>query len=121
MRVLTNLEMNEFELTYKFLDHNIGSFALQAPTVSSLRFDGRLPNPEIIDFVRRMGNLKEFPEFDFDAASFARLSPLRKVNAIFNNVSPARKRIVPIAMKFLPEVSFAYVLSESALVRGIAG
>ena len=41
MRVLTKLEKQEFEKTFDFINHYIGTYSFMAKNVHELRFDGK--------------------------------------------------------------------------------
>lgn len=75
MRVLAPWEKSEFEKTFKFIDHYIGTSCwLDAKNVHNLRFDGKKANEEILKFIGN--NFKD----------------LKEVNQLFNDSYPALKQ-----------------------------
>ena len=74
MRVLTKLEKQEFEKTFDFINHYIGTYSFMAKNVHELRFDGKKANEEILKFIGN--NFKD----------------LKEVNCMFNESTIALKQ-----------------------------
>ena len=74
MRVLTKLEKQEFEKTFDFINHYIGTYSFMAKNVHELRFDGKKANEEILKFIGN--NFKD----------------LKEVNSLFNESRKALKQ-----------------------------
>lgn len=74
MRVLTKLEKQEFEKTFDFINHYIGTYSFMAKNVHELRFDGKKANEEILKFISN--NFKD----------------LKEVNHLFNDSTKALKK-----------------------------
>ena len=74
MRVLTKLEQQEFEKTFDFINHYIGTYSFMAKNVHELRFDGKKANEEILKFIGN--NFKD----------------LKEVNHLFNDSTIALKQ-----------------------------
>lgn len=74
MRILTQLEKQEFEKTFDFINHYIGTYSFMAKNVHELRFDGKKANKEILKFIGN--NFKD----------------LKEVNCLFNESTKALKQ-----------------------------
>lgn len=75
MRILAKWEQQEFEKTFDFINHYIGTaFWYDAKNVHNLRFDGKKANEEILKFIGN--NFKD----------------LKEVNQLFNNSTKALKQ-----------------------------
>ncbi|RYA23914.1 hypothetical protein CRU96_05765 [Malaciobacter halophilus] len=92
MRVLTELEMNEFNKTYDFLNYYIGTAAYKAKKIQEIKFDGSAANNEIIKFVNGFKNLHRIEELDITFK--AHHTELQKINLMFNETTAAHKKAV---------------------------
>lgn len=93
MRILTTAEKEEFEKTFKFIDHRIGSaYDLGAKTIQEIKFDGVVAQKEILEFVNSFNYLNEIPEINWKASH--NQTPLHKISNLFNNSTPERKKVV---------------------------
>lgn len=101
MRILTKLEQKEFDKTYDFLNHWVGSMLTQADKIDELRFDGMMPNSELIKFARKINNTSNFDELNL---FFTNQSELYKINRLFNDKTNHHKNLV---MKRLINYCFA--------------
>jgi len=91
MRVLTYLEMQEFEKTYHFLENYIGIACFYVKSPYRIKFDGKIVSRELLDFISLFDKVNFLHELDFK--SLYNLTALEKINAIFNNVNQKRKNI----------------------------
>jgi len=91
MRVLTNLEMREFEKTYHFLQNYIGVASIYVKSPYRIKFDGKILNRELLDFISLFDRVKSMPELGFK--SLHNLTALEKITLIFNGVSQSKKNI----------------------------
>lgn len=92
MRVLTQLEKNEFEKTYAFLECYIGAAAHSAKKVSQIKFDGKSANAELLKFIGGFNNLHEVSELNLVFPH--NYTELQKVNLMFNNINANHKEKV---------------------------
>jgi len=99
---LTKAQMEEFNKTYTFLNHWVGSMADKADNIDELRFDGMLPNNEIMRFVRSFNHKFEIPELGY---KFTYQSELKRINVLFNNTTKEHKNKV---MKMLINYCFQH-------------
>lgn len=60
MRVLAKWEQEEFNKTFDFVNHYIGTYSFMAKNVHELRFDGKKANEEILKFIGN--NFKDLKE-----------------------------------------------------------
>lgn len=91
MRVLTELEKNEFNKTYDFLNHWVGTAAgIGAKKISEIRFDDRVANAEIIKFVNGIGRLTKVEELNL---FFKGESEILKLRLIFNDATTENKKL----------------------------
>jgi len=95
MRVLTQAEMKEFEITFDYLNNYIGGFAdwkYKKTTIYDLKINGMpLPN-EILTFARSLEKLNSVDELNIKFNSS--LNSLHKINILFNDSTEDRKKIV---------------------------
>lgn len=95
MRVLTQAEMKEFEITFDYLNNYIGGFAdwkYKKTTIYDLKINGMpLPN-EILTFSRSLEKLNSVDELNIKFNSS--LNSLHKINILFNDSTEDRKKIV---------------------------
>lgn len=95
MRVLTQAEMKEFEITFDYLNGYIGGFAdwkYKKTTIYDLKINGMpLPN-ELLAFSRSLEKLNRVDELNmkFDSSH----NSLAKINLLFNDSTEDRKKIV---------------------------
>ena len=95
MRVLTQAEMKEFEITFDYLNNYIGGFAdwkYKKTTIYDLKINGMpLPN-EILTFARSLEKLNSVDDLNmkFDSSH----NSLHKINLLFNDATEERKKIV---------------------------
>ncbi|MCG3684066.1 hypothetical protein [Aliarcobacter butzleri] len=95
MRVLTQAEMKEFEITFDYLNNYIGGFAdwkYKKTTIYDLKINGMpLPN-ELLAFSRSLEKLNKVDELNmkFDSSH----NSLAKINLLFNDSTEDRKKIV---------------------------
>lgn len=95
MRVLTQAEMKEFEITFDYLNNYIGGFAdwkYKKTTIYDLKINGMpLPN-ELLAFSRSLEKLNRVDELNmkFDSSH----NSLAKINLLFNDSTEDRKKIV---------------------------
>ena len=95
MRILTQAEMKEFEITFDYLNNYIGGFAdwkYKKTTIYDLKINGMpLPN-EILTFSRSLEKLNSVDELNIKFNSS--LNSLHKINILFNDSTEDRKKIV---------------------------
>jgi len=91
MRVLTKLEMREFERTYHFLENYIGVASIYVKSPYRIKFDKKIVSRELLDFISLFDRVKFLHELGFK--SLHNLTALEKINVIFTNVSEERKDI----------------------------
>jgi len=91
MRVLTKLEMREFEKTYHFLENYIAVACFYVKSPYRIKFDGKIISRELFDFISLFDKVNFLHELDFK--SLYNLTALEKINVIFTNVSQERKDI----------------------------
>ena len=95
MRVLTQAEMKEFEITFDYLNNYIGGFAdwkYKKTTIYDLKINGMpLPN-ELLAFSRSLEKLNSVDELNIKFNSS--LNSLHKINILFNDSTEDRKKIV---------------------------
>lgn len=88
MRTLTKQELQEFEKTFNFLNFYVGAAANLTDNIHNIRINQNpLPN-EIIKFVNSLSQLNEVEELGI---ALYGLTPFKKVNILFNEVSKERK------------------------------
>ena len=95
MRVLTQAEMKEFEITFDYLNNYIGGFAdwkYKKTTIYDLKINGMpLPN-ELLAFSRSLERLNALNKLNmqFDKSH----NSLHKISLLFNDSTENRKKIV---------------------------
>ncbi|PHO10312.1 hypothetical protein CPG37_04500 [Malaciobacter canalis] len=92
MRVLTELELKEFQKTYDFLNYYIGSAASKAKKIQEIKFDGSVVNSEIIKFVNGFRNIFRIEELGMTFKSTH--TELQKINLMFNETTKEHKNAV---------------------------
>lgn len=97
MRVLTKLEMNEFNKTFDFIDGYIGTASrLGANNIHQIRFDGNVVPVELMKFANNFKNLKEISNLFNNSTSKLRQSTMQRLikYCFANRVQPYKLRVI---------------------------
>ena len=95
MRILTQAEMKEFEITFDYLNNYIGGFAdwkYKKTTIYDLKINGMPLPSELLTFARSLEKLNSVDDLNmqFDKSH----NSLHKISLLFNDATEERKKIV---------------------------
>lgn len=112
MRVLTQIEKNEFRKTFDFLNLYVGSaytYNKGKASIYDLRYNGTPAPVELINFCNAISKVQEIPELNI---KFGFQTDLLKISILFNETS---KRHIESVMDRLVKYCFKNKVQPSRL------
>lgn len=112
MRVLTQIEKNEFKKTFDFLNLYVGiayNYNKGKASIYDIRYNGSPAPVELIKFCNAIGKVQEIPELDI---KFGLQTDLLKISILFNETS---KHHIDAVMDRLVKYCFKNKVQPSSL------